>query len=245
MRNHGGILSVSLSEIEADADFVFRYPDLSPGPYARLAVSDTGHGMDATVMERIFDPYFTTKEIGEGTGMGLAVVQGIVKNHGGAITVYSEPGQGTSFHVFLPLILDEVIQEAKPLEPLTNGSEHILFVDDEEALAELGQEMLQSLGYRVTATTSSLDALKAFRDAPGSYDLVITDMTMPGLTGRKLARELAGIRRNIPIILCTGFSEFINRKQAREIGIREILMKPYVVNTLATTVRRVLDQADA
>ncbi|HEY4744082.1 MAG TPA: response regulator [Desulfuromonadaceae bacterium] len=244
MRNHGGILSVSLSGIEADADLVSRYPDLSPGPYVRLAVNDTGHGMAAAVMERIFDPYFTTKEIGEGTGMGLAVVQGIIKNHGGAITVYSEPGQGTSFHVFLPLIRDEIVHESsKKAEPLTFGSEHILFVDDERPLIELGQEMLRSLGYRVTATTSSLEALKAFRDAPGAYDLVITDMTMPGLTGKKLAREMAGIRRDIPIILCTGFSEFINRKQAREIGIREILMKPYVVSTMATTVRRVLDQA--
>lgn len=242
MRIHGGILSVSLAEIEADASFVSRYPDLSPGPYVRLAVSDTGHGMDAAVMERIFDPYFTTKEIGEGTGMGLAVVQGIIKSHGGAITVYSEPGQGTCFHVFLPLIRDEIVLEAKNTEPLTCGSEHILFVDDERALTELGQEMLTSLGYKVTATTSSLDALKAFREDPGGFDLVITDMTMPGLTGKKLARELVGIRKNIPIILCTGFSEFINKKQAREIGIREILMKPYVVNNLAKTVRKVLDQ---
>ena len=245
MRTNGGILNVGLTEIEADAALVSRYPDLSPGPYVRLAVSDTGHGMDAAIMERIFDPYFTTKGIGEGTGMGLAVVQGIIKSHGGAVTVYSEPGQGTSFHVFLPLIRDGVVQEVAFPEPLITGSEHILFVDDEQALAELGQEMLQSLGYKVTATTSSLDALKTFRNHPHIYDLVITDMTMPGLTGKKLARELVNIRRNTPIILCTGFSEFINRKQARDIGIREILMKPYVVNSLATTVRRVLDGSGA
>jgi two-component system cell cycle sensor histidine kinase/response regulator CckA len=242
MRANGGILGVSLSEIEADASFVSRYPDLSPGPYVRLAVSDTGHGMDAAVVERIFDPYFTTKEVGEGTGMGLAVVQGIVKSHGGAITVYSEPGQGTSFHVFLPIIRDEIVPEAKSPELLLNGSERILFVDDERPLAELGKEMLEFLGYSVTSATNSLDALKIFSATPSEFDLVVTDMTMPGLTGKKLAREITAVRGNIPIILCTGFSESINRKQAREIGIRDILMKPYVLNSLATTVRKVLDK---
>jgi len=242
MRTNGGILSVSLSEIEADASFVSRFPDLSPGPYVRLAVSDTGHGMDAAVMERIFDPYFTTKEVGEGTGMGLAVVQGIIKSHGGAITAYSEPGQGTSFHVFLPIIKGEVAQESKTPELLLNGSERILFVDDEEPLAELGKEMLEYLGYNVTATTSSQEALNMFTANPLAFDLVVTDMTMPGLTGKQLAMELMWVRENIPIILCTGFSESINRKQAREIGIREILMKPYVINGLAKTVRKVLDK---
>ncbi|MDU0458478.1 MAG: response regulator [Geobacteraceae bacterium] len=240
MRAHGGILSVSLSDYDADAEFVSLYPDLVPGPFVRMTVSDTGHGMEAAVRERIFDPYFTTKKVGEGTGMGLSVVQGIIKDHGGAISVYSEPGQGTTFHVYLPRIVDETPQQAQTQETNYRGTERILFVDDEKVLVDLGQYLLQELGYRVTTETSSLEALERFRANPDAFDLVITDMTMPGLTGRELARQLLSIRPDIPIIMCSGLTEFINSSEAREIGVRDFFMKPYVASAMAKTIRKVL-----
>ena len=243
MRAKGGILSVSLSDLEADESLVSLYPDLTPGPYVRLTVSDTGHGMEDSVKERIFDPYFTTKKVGEGTGMGLAVVQGIIKSHGGAIRVYSELGQGTTFHIFLPKIEEECGQEATVDESVYGGTERILFVDDEEMLAELGQELITSLGYTVTATTNSNDALKLFSTDPNAFDLVITDMTMPGLTGMELSAELMAIRPDIPIILCTGFCEHINEKLAKENGVHNFLMKPYGRSTLSITIRNALEKA--
>jgi CheY-like chemotaxis protein len=242
MREKGGILSVTLSEVEADAVLVCRYPDLRQRSYLSLTVSDTGHGMSAELMDRIFDPYFTTKGLGEGTGLGLAVVQGIVKSCGGSVAVYSKPNEGTTFHVFLPRIEEEIASEAKPVEKLVAGTERILFVDDERTLVDLGKEMLESLGYAVRAAASSIEALETFRTQPDAFDLVITDMTMPRLTGRELAGELMAIRPDIPIILCTGFSDLINEEQARASGIRQFVMKPYVITKLAETIRKVLDQ---
>ena len=240
MRAGGGTLSIELGEVEIDASLVTRYRNLTPGPYLRLTVSDTGHGIDPAVMERIFDPYFTTKKPGEGTGMGLAMVQGIVKSHGGAVTVYSEVGQGTTFQVFLPMIAGDVEQVKAAPEPVPRGHERILFVDDEQVLVELGRDMLESLGYTVTITTSSLDALALFRDRTGDFDLIVTDLTMPGLTGKMLAKEILAIRPDTPILLCTGFSESIRGKQL-ESGIRDVLMKPYQLAILAKMVRNVLD----
>ena len=245
MRDHGGILTVSLSDVDADPALVSLYPDLPPGPCVRLSISDSGHGMEAAVKERIFDPYFTTKKVGEGTGMGLAVVQGIIKSHGGAITVYSEPGQGTVFHIFLPKISDEITPESQVDESIRGGTERILFVDDEKVLAEMGQELLEALGYIVTTGTSSMEALECFRARPDAFDLVITDMTMPGLTGRELARELLAIRPDIPIIMCSGFTEFINASEAKEAGISEFLMKPYLTSRMAQVIRRVLTTVPA
>lgn len=241
MRAGGGTLSIELTEVEIDASLVTRYRNLTPGPYIRLTVSDTGHGMDAAVMERIFDPYFTTKEPGEGTGMGLAMVQGIVKSHGGAITVYSEVGQGTTFQVFLPMIAGAEEQAKAAPEPIPGGHERILFIDDEQVLVELGRDMLESLGYSVTVTTSSLDAFVLFRQRPEAFDLIVTDLTMPGLTGRLLAKKILAIRPDMPIILCTGFSESIRGKQL-ESNIRDVLMKPYHLAVLAKMVRKVLDE---
>lgn len=240
MRDHGGILEVAIADCDVDASMVLQYPDLTPGPYLRLTISDTGHGMDAAVKERIFDPYFTTKKVGEGTGMGLAVVQGIIKSHGGTISVYSEPGQGTVFNILLPKMADESAHEPLPDESPLGGTERILFVDDERVLAELGQELLESLGYQVTALTSSPEALSCFQARPDEFDLVITDMTMPGLSGRELVRELLALRPDIPIIMCSGFTEFVNANEAREAGISEFMMKPYVSNRMAQAVRRVL-----
>lgn len=242
MRHQGGLLNLGLSRVKADAYLASSHPDLRPGNYLRLTVTDTGHGMEAAVIERIFDPYFTTKGVGEGTGLGLAVVQGIVKSHGGAITVYSEPGKGTSFQVFLPSIVHEMASEMETKEELPCGKERILFVDDEPMLVELGKKRLQSLGYLVTAVTNSLEALETFRMGPETFDLVITDMTMPGLTGSLLAQQLLAIRPGLPIILCTGFSHLINEQQAREMGIREFVMKPYPIADLARTIRKVLEE---
>ncbi len=240
MRDHGGVMTVGLSEIHADASLLYLYPDLAAGPCIRLTVSDSGHGMEPAVRERIFDPYFTTKKVGEGTGMGMALVQGIIKNHGGAINVYSEPGTGTDFHIFLPTIVGEILPEAAEGTSVHGGTERILFVDDEAILTEMGVELLESLGYTVTATTSSLEALKLFKADPAAFDLVITDMTMPGLTGKELTREILTVRPDTPVILCTGFCETINEKQEKEIGIRELVLKPYSIHSLDTIIRRIL-----
>jgi PAS domain S-box-containing protein len=240
MRTSGGVLSVHLSEVDASA--VPGPPGLRTGPYLRLAVTDTGDGMDAAVMERIFDPYFTTKGVGEGTGLGLSVVQGIVENHGGVITVYSEPGRGTTFHIFFPTIEEHAAPEVVTNEVSPHGNERILFVDDEKSIVGFGKDMLEGLGYKVTAKTSSLEALETFRAEPGAFDLVITDMTMPVLTGAALAQRLWAIRKDIPIILCSGFSQLIDGSQAKELGIREYVTKPYTLTTLAKAVRKALDQ---
>ncbi|MFH0998822.1 MAG: ATP-binding protein [Pseudomonadota bacterium] len=244
MRDQEGILSVALSEFQVDPYFMSKHPNLHQAPCVRISVSDTGCGMEPAIVERIFEPYFTTKGLGEGTGLGLAVVLGIVNNHRGAIEVYSEPGQGTSFHVFLPVIAKFIETGAtiNARKALPNGKERILFVDDEITLAELGREILESLGYKVDIQTSSLEALEAFRIQSDAFDLVITDMTMPGLTGKEFAKELLVLRPDIPIILCTGFSAIINEKQAREAGIRQFVMKPYSIISLAETVRKVLDE---
>lgn len=240
MRAHGGVLSVSLSEVMVDAFLASRFPDLKPGPYLQLSVCDTGHGMDAAVMERIFDPYFSTKGPGEGTGLGLAVVQGIVKTHDGAINVYSEPGKGTTFNIFLPKNPEEEPSPVDVMEVFPCEGERILFVEDEETLADLGKEMLESLGYRVISETSSIEALRTFRTQPDAFDLVITDMTMPGLTGRDLARELMAIRKDLPIVLCTGLGEMINGLKSNKEGIREFVKKPYRIHDLNKAIRKAM-----
>jgi len=243
MREKGGILKVNLSNVDFDAEAAEPVPDLTPGSYINLTVSDAGHGMDSKTMERILDPYFTTKATGEGTGLGLAVAHGIVRSYGGAIKVVSEPGKGSTFEVFIPRIdyPKDLPETGEPAE-LPTGNERILFVDDEETLVYAGQAMLERLGYEVIARTSSVEALEAFRAQPDKFDLVVTDMTMPNKTGTELARELLQIRPDIPIILCTGFSEVILEETAKTIGIREFIIKPIVMKDMAETVRKVLDK---
>jgi len=242
MREKGGVLEVSLKHAELDQDASPLLHDLTEGRYVLLTVSDTGHGMEPEIVERIFDPYFTTKGIGEGSGMGLSVVHGIVKRHRGAIRVESELGEGTRFHVFLPLLETQEELESEPPASFPAGAdEHILFVDDEDAVADLGGRMLQHLGYRVTVKTSSTEALEAFRAQPDHYDLLVTDMTMPDLTGTDLSREFLRIRPGFPVVLCTGFSEMITEESAKQMGIQAFVVKPLVMKEIAHTVRRILD----
>jgi PAS domain S-box-containing protein len=243
MGEKGGVLEVSLEDIELDAGSSMDYYDLSSGKYVRLTVNDTGHGIEPKILKRIFDPYFTTKGVGEGSGMGLSVVHGIVKRYGGGISVSSEPGKGTIFHVLFPCIEDEPEPKVEIAAEIPRGNERILFVDDEKAMIDAIQPMIERLGYKVTARTSSIEGLEAFRANPDRFDLVITDFTMPNMTGMELANELFKLRSEIPIILCTGYSDHINEEKAKRNGIRAFVMKPVVLDEIANTIRKVL-QAD-
>ncbi len=242
MENQGGVVTVSVSDVEMGPEDQGHF-DLRPGAYVRLTVADTGTGIDATIITRLFEPYFTTKEQGKGTGLGLSVVHGIVKSYNGDIRVYSEPGNGTVFHVYLPqpkVTSGQVANENETVVVRGNG-EHILLVDDEEAILTMEKKMLERLGYRVTMQTGSLAGLEAFRASPRDYDLIITDMTMPDMTGDKLASLAKEIHKDIPVVLCTGFSNIISEDKARAMGIDTLLMKPVVQSDLSITVRRLLD----
>ncbi|MBW2592921.1 MAG: PAS domain S-box protein [Deltaproteobacteria bacterium] len=241
MQETGGKLKITLKEVELTVEDV-EDSAVVPGPHVCLTVADTGPGMDHGVMARIFDPYFTTKEEGKGTGLGLAVVHGIVKSHGGHISVYSEPGKGTEFHVYLPVIKKESAPDKIAADsPIQKGTERILLVDDEDVIVQMGRLMLERLGYHVTARTGSIDTLALFRTHPDEFDLVITDMTMPNMTGDKLATKLIKIRPDIPIILCTGFSELMSKEKAAALGIKGFLMKPMVMKDFSNVIRKVLD----
>jgi CheY-like chemotaxis protein len=218
-------------------------PMLPPGDYMEITVSDTGVGMDAATREKVFDPFFTTKPQGKGTGLGLSVVHGIVKEHHGDIRLSGELGKGTEFRVLLPILPSSDLPPPQPVSIAgQTGTERILLVDDEESIVLLEKQMLERLGYRIDAWTLGEDALRTFRKGPEKFDLLITDMAMPGMTGEELAREVLAIRPDMPIILCTGFSDRMNREQARKIGIRGFLMKPAGQSDLARTVREVLDE---
>jgi PAS domain S-box-containing protein len=243
MRDKGGILVISLAEIDITPDNYIANLDLQTGKYLRLEVSDTGTGISKDKLERIFEPYFTTKPKDEGTGLGLSVVHGIVTIHGGHITVYSEPGQGSTFHVYLPVIVKhQTTNDPLPTEEVSGGHERILIVDDDEKIGCLVKEQLESLGYQVTVLTSGVEAAETFRKAPQNIDIVVTDMTMPNITGAELSQELLKIKPDIPIILCSGFSELIDKDKAAVIGIQEYLMKPVGRNDLARAVRKALDK---
>ncbi len=237
----GGVIVVTLKNVELDEDTAAQYTDLNPGRYVNLAVSDTGHGISLEEFDRIFDPYFTTKELGKGTGMGLAVVHGIVKGHNGLISVESELGKGTTFSIFFPAVEKEAVVETETGEELPTGDERILFVDDEESLVKMGQQRLERLGYKVDATTSPVEALELFGSKPDQFDLVITDLTMPKLTGDVLVKEILNIRPDIPVILCTGFSDKIDEKKATAIGAADYIEKPLDKRDFAFIIRKVLD----
>jgi PAS domain S-box-containing protein len=244
MEDTGGELKVSLKEIKLGEQDVMR-PDMEPGPYACLTVADTGTGIDEKIQGKIFDPYFTTKEQGKGTGMGLSVIHGIVQSADGSIQMNSVPGKGTEFHVYLPVMISSTEQqETQTKEQIQHGTESILLVDDEDVIAILEKEMLERLGYSVVSRTSSVEALEAFRANPDKFDMVITDLAMPNMTGDKLASELVKIRPDIPILLCTGFSQMIPEEKANTIGIQGILMKPIVMKDLSDKMREVLDNSE-
>jgi PAS domain S-box-containing protein len=241
MQENGGLLEVSLTDMDIDAEFAKHHPGLKPGKFVRLTVSDTGHGMPPEVIERIYDPFFSTKKKGEGTGMGLSVVHGIIKSHGGTLTVDSTAGQGSVFKAYFPAIESEWVPDNEHADLMVTGNERILFVDDEAFQADIAKQMLSRLGYRLTTCTSSVEALELFMQSPEKFDLVITDMTMPHMAGDVLARELISLRPDIPIIVCTGYSDRIDSDIAEEIGIGELVMKPVVMKDIAQCIRRVLD----
>ena len=245
MRKDGGVLEVKLADIDIGRDKAAQLGGIMDGPYIELTIKDSGHGIPNEYMERIFDPYFTSKEKGEGTGLGLAVVHGIISSHGGAITVESEVGKGTTFHVIFPK-KNQISSQDKPVAidspGRQEGTEKLLFIDDEPALIDIGKEILSSLGYQVTSCTASDEALSLFKENPERFDLVITDLTMPKMTGDLLAQEIMRIRPDIPVILFTGYSDLVSRERFNQLGIRDCLMKPLTRKDLAESIRRVLDQ---
>jgi signal transduction histidine kinase/DNA-binding response OmpR family regulator len=242
MQEKGGVLAVSLTSVNLEPDNLAVHPDLKPGSHVKLTVTDTGHGIDKATMAKIFDPYFTTKEKGMGTGLGLAVAHGIMQKHGGAITVASEPGKGSVFTLYFPALQKQEDREALIKEEIPTGHEHILLVDDEQVLVEVGRRMLERLGYKVDTRTSSVEALALFKSHPDRYDLVITDMTMPNMTGDKLAMEILQVRADIPIVLCTGYSENILEERAQAIGIKALIRKPILMAEMARAIREALAQ---
>jgi signal transduction histidine kinase/ActR/RegA family two-component response regulator len=242
LQESGGKLEVILKETYLSYEESQQMVGMKVGRHLELMVKDNGHGMTPQVLERIFEPYYTTKEQGKGTGLGLSVIHGIIKNHGGDISVRSQPGVGSTFKVYLPVI-DDIDMEIEALETgnKTNGNEHILLIDDEEQIIDIERRILERLGYTVTPITDSEAALEEFKARPDAFDLVITDMTMPKITGDRLAQRLMDINPQIPVILCTGFNETITEEKALSMGIDKFVMKPIVKDELAHTIRTVLD----
>jgi nitrogen-specific signal transduction histidine kinase/ActR/RegA family two-component response regulator len=242
MRERGGTLEFRLETVTVGAGEAGRAPDLREGPYVRLSVSDTGGGMDQATLARVFDPFFTTKAPGEGTGLGLSVVHGIMKTHGGAITTASEPGLGTTFQLYFPVATPD--SEAVALEGAAaeGGGARVLYIDDEEAVIALGTEMLQGLSYRVTSCTTPAEAIEIFRVRPRDFDAVVTDLAMPGMSGLELTRELRAIRPDVPVVLCTGYIADDDARAAQSLGIRDIVLKPYTAPDLGQALSRTFRQ---
>ena len=241
MEETGGILDVSLKEVTLSRDDLIHEPDVMEGTFLQLSISDSGPGIPVNIKERVFDPYFTTKEVGKGTGMGLATVHGIVKKYNGFISCYSKVNEGTIFHVFLPLETKEQMVGKEIGDEALTGKERILFVDDEEILATMASTMLEKLGYQVTVSKSGFEALETFQNRADQFDLIITDQTMPDMTGYDLSRRILQIRPDIPIILCTGYSTTISEEKAKLMGIKEFALKPLARGDIAKLIRKVLD----
>jgi PAS domain S-box-containing protein len=242
MEDTGGIMEIIVETVSLDEEAADSYPDLTAGDYLKITVNDTGPGIDPEIIERIFDPYFTTKEMGKGSGMGLSIVHGIVQNHSGAISVDSKLGKGTTFSLLFPAVDEKPKIEPETINEIPRGHETILFVDDEKSIADMAQKMLKRLGYKVETSLNPLQALDLFKSQPDEFDLVITDMTMPQMTGAKLSEKLIEIRSNIPVIICTGHSAIIDEEKAKQFGIAGYVMKPVSMSIIAKTIRKVLDK---
>lgn len=243
MEKNGGILDIQLRHVSLEEKSILTKTDLKPGEYVELVVSDTGTGIRPDLVDKIFDPYFTTKEQGKGTGMGLAIVHGLVKEYGGGITVESTSGRGTTCRIFLPVVDEKPLlpNVTKPSQVL-GGTERVLFVDDERLLANIGKDVLEPLGYKVTVRENSHEALATFQSSPDAFDVVVTDQTMPGMTGIVLAQKILQIRPDIPIILCTGYSNLADEDSAKRLGIREFAYKPLTQEAIISLIRKVLDE---
>ncbi|MBF0452872.1 MAG: response regulator [Candidatus Magnetomorum sp.] len=243
MRDSGGILDVRLKRVKIEALEKSEHPELAPGQYLNLMVRDTGKGIDSEILSQIFEPYFTTKPQGEGTGLGLYIIYGIVKNLSGKIDVQSQINEGTVFNIYIPAFLKPKSQDSQdmPMSQVPGGTERILLVDDEAPIIEMMTFMLEQMGYLVTARTSSREALDLFRTHPDHFDLVITDQTMPELTGDILFQKIKAIRKDMPVILCTGYSEKLSHEQAQQLGIDAYLCKPVVLCEMGAVIRRIID----
>ncbi len=238
-----GLIDIKLEPVQVDAGLAARHPELKPGPYVRLTVADSGCGMSRETLERVFEPFFTTRSQGEGSGLGLSVVHGIVKSYGGAITAYSEVGKGSTFSVYLPCHFQDVPPpEAPAPQEVETGSERILLIDDDAAQLRGLSRTLERFGYRVTARSSGRTAATAFKKDPAAFDLIITDQTMPRMSGIELARSLVKVRPDIPVILCTGFSEKVNGENVGRDGVRAFIMKPFTAQEIAGLIRKVLEK---
>ena len=242
MSESGGGLEVTLEKTFLQKEEVCFDWVLSPGAYVSLKVRDTGEGIDPGIIDRIFDPYFTTKEVGKGTGMGLSVIHGIVKSHDGGIRVESEVGKGTVFEIYFPALEKMIEEEKEPDGEIKGGSESILFVDDEQTMVDLNRQRLERLGYQVKSTTKPVEALEWFKANPEQFDVIITDMTMPRMTGDRLAAEVLKIRPQMPVIICTGYSERMSAKKAESLGVRKYIEKPIDIRNLAAALREVLGE---
>jgi CheY-like chemotaxis protein len=237
-----GTLQVTLKNVSLLSSQIPSDLNTGSGPFVELAIRDNGKGMDEKTLSRIFEPYFTTREQGEGTGLGLAVTRGIIQEHKGFIKVKSVPGQGSVFYIYLPAVEEDLtVLDEKQEAPFPTGHERVLFIDDEPAIVSFGRLLLGRLGYHVCTETDSITALAKFKDDPSAFDLVITDQTMPGLTGLELARSMLRLRPDLPIILCTGYSAALSAKEAYAVGIKSFLAKPLDTRILAEAVRGLLD----
>ena len=242
MEETGGTLTVALESTTVGNGAASDGTALPSGEYVKITIGDTGTGIEPGIIDRIFDPYFTTKAVGKGSGMGLAVVLGIVKNHGGSISVESLPGEGTVFTILLPVVDDKPAAETQVSEEAPRGTESILLIDDEDAILNMNKKVLEALGYTVEIKNDPVEALTLFQSAPDRFDLVITDMTMPKMTGAELSKKLRNIRFDIPMIICTGYSSLIDEKKAKEFGIDAFVVKPVVCGDMARTIRQVLEK---
>jgi nitrogen-specific signal transduction histidine kinase len=241
MEETGGVLTITVDTVLLGSEDVKGHKDLLPGEYVATVISDTGPGMVPEIKDYIFDPYFTTKEIGKGSGMGLAVAHGIVRNHDGIITVDSRLGQGAVFSIFFPLLNKTFREESKPEDTMQSGNERILFIDDDQLIVKTTGNILKRLGYSVVCRTDPLDALALFQTDPNQFDLVITDIFMPRMRGTELRDKLKNIRADIPIIVCTGYSAYADGEEAKRTGVNALVMKPFTPRDLAEAIRNVLD----